>query len=225
MAKTRGKSSFAPIARRGRGRSRAVYVFTEGKVTEPDYIRIVHRHGTPADPALTVEVHIANAKDDGSRRMPMDLVKRAIVLRGEKQREDRKAGVKGKLSTQVWCLFDHDNHPDVEAALAHAKKHGLPVAFSHPCFEVWRLLHHKAVSGTFGGVCGEAAKRLPGEFRNAPGGGKAVLDEQILSRYAEARKRALTMNAQHGDHLPLHKRDPYTDVYAFVEEGLGISSY
>ncbi|PJE94138.1 hypothetical protein CUT44_27965 [Streptomyces carminius] len=225
MARIRGRTAFGPVTRPGRGRRRAVYVFTEGKVTEPKYIEIVRKHGTPADPALTVAVHIANAGDDGSRRMPMDLVERAVALRDEKRREDRKAKLPPPLRTQVWCLFDHDNHPNVDAALSRARRNDLPVAFSHPCFEVWRVLHHKPASGTFGGVCDAVTARLPAECRKAPGGIKAVLPEQVVGRYGEARKRALAMNAQHGDHLPLHKRDPYTNVYEFVEKGLGISMY
>ncbi|EST29440.1 hypothetical protein N566_22000 [Streptomycetaceae bacterium MP113-05] len=33
------------------------------------------------------------------------------------------------------------------------------------------------------------------------------------------------MNATHGDHVSKILRDPYTDVFDFVEDGLGISSY
>jgi hypothetical protein len=33
------------------------------------------------------------------------------------------------------------------------------------------------------------------------------------------------MNAQHGDHVSWLHRDPYTDVYVLVEEGLGLSGY
>ncbi|MEV0277317.1 RloB family protein [Streptomyces sp. NPDC050610] len=202
-----------------------MYVFTEGKVTEPEYIRFVWKQGVPKDPALTVEVHIANAKDDGSRRMPLDLVGRAILLQQEKQRDDRKAKLPPPLHTQVWCLFDHDNHPGVDTALARAESHELPVAFSHPCFELWRVLHLKAASGSFGGVCGMAERRLPAGWHKAPGGIKAVLPEQVRHQYEDAKGRALKMNAEHPDRVPRHKRDPYTDVYEFVEKGLGVASY
>ncbi|MEU7046327.1 RloB family protein [Streptomyces varsoviensis] len=202
-----------------------MYVFTEGKVTEPEYIRFVWKRGVPKDPALTVEVHLANAKDGGSHRMPLDLVDRAIDLQREKEREDKKAKLPARLRTQVWCLFDHDNHPGVDTALARAESHNLSVAFSHPCFELWRVLHLKEASGSFGGVCGVAEQRLPAAWHKVPGGIKALLPDQVKKRYEVARGRAVKMNAEHPDHVPRHKRDPYTDVYKFVEEGLGIASY
>ncbi|MCF3106353.1 RloB domain-containing protein [Streptomyces roseoverticillatus] len=225
MAKTRGKSDWAAAKKAGSERRRVVHVYTEGKVTEPGFIRIITKQGTSADPTLKVDVRIANANDDGSRRMPIDLVERAVALQQRIQREEKKAKVPSKLRTQVWCLFDHDNHPDVEAALSLADKHKLPVAFSHPCFEVWRVLHLKPATGSFGGVCGIATQRLPNDWHKVPGGIKAVLPEQIKGGYGEAKDRALRMNAQHPEHLPLHKRDPYTDVYEFVEKGLGITAY
>jgi len=33
------------------------------------------------------------------------------------------------------------------------------------------------------------------------------------------------MNAAHNDHVPMLHRDPYTDVFMLVEDGLGITSY
>jgi hypothetical protein len=82
------------------------------------------------------------------------------------------------------------------------------------------------VTGTFGGVCGQVTTRLP--FAKTPKDSaniKLVLPHQVTGGYLDARKRALQMNAQHGDHMALVNRDPYTDVHEFVEQGLGIASY
>ncbi len=120
--------------------------------------------------------------------------------------------------------FDRDQHDSVDEALKQAGEAHVGVAFSHPCFEVWRLLHHKPVTGTFGGVCGQAEARLP--FAKDTPNIKVVLPAQIPSgSYPDVKKRALKMNAAHGDHVPLPHRDPYTDVFAFVEDALGITSY
>ncbi|MFC5825467.1 hypothetical protein [Nonomuraea insulae] len=55
---------------------------------------------------------------------------------------------------------------------------------------------------------------------------KIVLPGQIPAGSFElAKKRALQMNATHDDRVPLENRDPYTDVFTFVEQGLGILSY
>ncbi|MFD7612870.1 RloB family protein [Streptomyces sp. NPDC059828] len=219
MARTRGKEPLGPAKKGGR-RRKVVHVFTEGRVTEPEYIKIVRdRAGVTG-----VEVRIANSSAPGSQRKPIKLVEAAVRLMREETREAKRSGLEKKFWPAVWCLFDRDEHESIEAALKQADEAGVRVAFSHPCFEVWRLLHHKPVTGTFGGVCDMAAKRLP--FAGSAANLKTVLPEQIpAGSYAEAKKRALKMNAAHDEHVPKVLRDPYTDVFDFVEQGMGVSSY
>ncbi|MFI6081422.1 RloB family protein [Streptomyces sp. NPDC051217] len=225
MAKnTKGNASFASKSY-GRGRRRVVHVYTEGKVTEPEYIRAVRQLGTLADPKLTVDVHIANSSDEGSQRKPLILVEKAVITLREKHREAKRAGVPKAMWPQVWCLFDRDQHQGVETALSRARKAGVMVAYSHPCFEIWRVLHLKAVSGSFAGVCGMAEQRLPSDWHQVPGGIKSVVPSQIEGRFEKARQRAREMNASHPDHVVIAQRDPYTNVHEFIEDGLGISSY
>ncbi|MGW1257286.1 RloB family protein [Streptomyces sp. NPDC002513] len=225
MARTRGKDSLGPAQHRGR-RKRVVHVFTEGLVTEPSYIEIVKQYGVPADSAMTVEVRIANASAPGSQRKPLKLVEAAVRLMRDEILQARRSGLDKRYLPQVWCLFDRDEHEGIETALKQAREGDVKVAFSHPCFEVWRLLHHKPVTGTFGGACGQVTARLP--FTKIPKDSaniKLVLPHQITGGFLEAEKRAIQMNAQHGDHVSLVNRDPYTDVHKFVREGLGIESY
>ncbi|MDT0310309.1 RloB family protein [Streptomyces sp. DSM 44917] len=224
MARTRGKDSLTPATDRSGRRRREVYVFTEGKVTEPDYIAIVRGRAVYADPAVRVDVHIANQRASDSDRQPLKLVEAAASLMEEKTREARRSRLKQAYWPQVWCLFDRDQHESIDTVFGRARRAGVRVAFSHPCFEVWRLLHLKEVTGTFGGVCRTATARLP--FARSTANIKSVLPEQIpKGSFGEAKDRARKMNAAHGDHVPMSARDPYTDVYAFVEEGLGIASY
>ncbi|OKI65003.1 RloB [Streptomyces sp. MJM1172] len=42
---------------------------------------------------------------------------------------------------EVWCVFDVDQFPDVDEAVTQARRAGIKVAVSNPCFEVWLLLH------------------------------------------------------------------------------------
>lgn len=221
----KGNASLTSGKAHGRGRSRVVYVFTEGKVTEPEYIKAVQQLGTLKQPGTPLDVHVANATDEGSQRKPLILVEKAIALLREKNREAKRAGLAKALWPQVWCLFDRDQHEGVETALSRAKKAGVEVAYSHPCFEIWRVLHLKSVTGTFAGVCGLAEQRLPSDWHQVPGGIKAVIPEQIENRFADAKKRALDMNAEHPEYSAKAHRDPYTDVFDFVEKGLGIASY
>ncbi|MEV0923986.1 RloB family protein [Streptomyces spongiicola] len=219
MARTRGKDSLGPAKKGGR-RRKVVHVFTEGRVTEPEYIKIVReRAGTNG-----IEVRIANQSAPGSQRKPINLVEAAVRLMREEMRVARRSGLEKKYWPAVWCLFDRDQHDHIDAALKEAREAGVEVAFSHPCFEVWRLLHHKSVTGTFGGVCDMAVARLP--FGGGAANVKTVLPEQIPpGSFAEAKKRARKMNEAHAEHVPKSLRDPYTDVFEFVEKGLGITAY
>nr|WP_239514183.1 RloB family protein [Streptosporangium sp. 'caverna'] len=176
---------------------------------------------------VPVNVHIANERASDSKRTPSDLLIQAVKLLEKKRHEDSKAGLPQSMQTQVWCIFDHDGRDqnELNSLLTRAKNCGVEIAFSNPCFEVWRLLHLKSVNGAFGGVCGQVARRLPQEFYQVPGGIKHVVSEQISDRFAIAWKRALEMNAQHPEHLALPSRDPYTNVYRFVEHGMGVTAY
>ncbi|MFE5051191.1 RloB family protein [Streptomyces sp. NPDC056637] len=226
MARTRGKDSLERPAKGAGRRRRVVHIFTEGLVTEPSYIDILKEQGVPADPTMKVEMHVANRKAPGSHRKPLNLVEEAVRLMQEESRKAKRAKLGKDFLPQVWCLFDRDEHEGIETALKQAKDGNVRVAFSHPCFEVWRLAHHKPVTGTFAGVCGQATQRLP--FARTPQDAaniKLVLPHQISGRFPVAKKNAERMNAQHGDHVSLLHRDPYTDMHVFVEEGLGLGAY
>ncbi|MGW2812700.1 RloB family protein [Streptomyces sp. NPDC001415] len=220
MARAKGKESLGAPARGGR-RKKVVYVFTEGKETEPSFLDIIWERHRESGAARNVDMRIANRKAAGSHRKPLTLVEDATRTMREKTREAKKA--KTPLP-EVWVLFDRDQHEHIQKAMSEAEAAGVKVAFSHPCFEVWRLLHHKDVSGSFGGVCGLATERLP--FAQTSLNIKVVQPDEIpKGSYTKARDRALKMNAQHHEHVPRELRDPYTDVHAFVETGLGITTY
>ncbi|MFG2726169.1 RloB family protein [Streptomyces canus] len=221
----RGKDSWERPAQRGQQRRRQVFILTEGKVTEPSYLDILKDQGVPLADEVPVEMHIANRKADSGRK-PLDLVEQAIRLKREEDRKAKRAKLEAKYLPQVWCLFDHDRYKYVRDALEQADAAGIGVAFSHPCFEVWRLAHYKPVSGSFAGVCGGVVERLPfqrgSQDAKTP---KVVLPNQVLGRYKTARKNAERMNNQHAAHVAKWDRDPYTDVHEFVEKALHIDTY
>jgi len=49
------------------------------------------------------------------------------------------------VRAELWVVFDRDeNTPqEVYAAFRLARQNGIRIAFSHPCFELWLLLHFK----------------------------------------------------------------------------------
>lgn len=42
---------------------------------------------------------------------------------------------------QVWCVYDRDEHPNINEAHSQARDNNIEVAFSVPSFELWILLH------------------------------------------------------------------------------------
>ncbi|WP_310728605.1 RloB family protein [Streptomyces sp. N2A] len=257
MARPKGGDSITPKKGGAKGRAlrpRQVYVFTEGEVTEPEYIDLILKKGVPDKPGRTVQHHIANPNAEGKLRKPYRMVQDAVRTLRKVEREAKAAGLKPYRVTggveegdwnwpQVWVLFDRDGHQSIREAMQLAEKEGIRVAYSHPCFELWRLLHYINYTSTFGTeACGDANSRLrsrPG-FAATYGRGvrsvseqesKHVREEQVLSpqgtdgrRYREARKYARAINKRCESSNP-NDWDPYTDVWSFVEEGLLLSHY
>ncbi|MCD9880563.1 RloB family protein [Streptomyces guryensis] len=240
-SRTRGKDSTERTQRASK-RQPTVWVFTEGTLTEPQYIDIVKGL---RDPRIRLSVHIANDErthggTKGPRnptygRKPLDLLDRALgKLREENRKAKREkwpAPPRGTRWTTVWCLIDRDQHQGVDKVIDTAREtDGLEVAFSHPCFELWRLLHCKDYTSTFGGVCDDATRRLPFVIpRMSKEEAKVVLPSQILKSdvdgFSKAKARAQRINFQHPEHVLHSCRDPYTDVWRFVEEGLQVTDY
>ncbi|MGN1404746.1 MAG: RloB family protein, partial [Erysipelotrichaceae bacterium] len=48
-----------------------------------------------------------------------------------------------KDGDQLWCVFDCDDNNNIQLRNAeeYARKNGIRIAFSNPCFEYWYLLH------------------------------------------------------------------------------------
>ena len=119
------------LSRRAGVRSpkKTVYVFCEGEKTEQDYLRALRRSDR-----VVGNVHI---QVDPAAAAPKDLVMRAI-----KKIQDREVD-------ECWCIFDveaPDAHPNIESIVRTAEKHGVRIAVSNPCFELWLVLHHHDVT-------------------------------------------------------------------------------
>ncbi|MEU3756191.1 RloB family protein [Streptomyces olivoreticuli] len=245
MARSKGRDSAARQKGSKRSRKnlpRQVHIFTEGEVTEVQYIDLIIGRGMWADPQERVEHHFENEKSESKYRKPLRMVQEAVPLLRKVERAAREAGLEEKDWNwpQVWVLFDRDEHPGIAEARSLAEQAGVKIAYSHPCFELWRLLHYQNYTSTFGGVCGDANSKL----RQQPGfaqtygknvknvskdQSKHVKPDQILgaegnNRYSAAKNHAKKINDGHGGANP-NTWDPYTDVWCFVEKGLLLSGY
>jgi RloB-like protein len=109
-------------------------VFCEGRNTEPAYFHSLQR--TVAD--ALIELAIVPAVG-----VPYALAERATA-------HARALGITGRArrkrdsyeeKDEVWAVFDRDDHPRYDEAVALCDHCHVGVARSNPCFEVWLILH------------------------------------------------------------------------------------
>ena len=109
-------------------------IICEGEVTEPIYFEAI------AGPNVQVA-----AKGYGRS-------KTALVDRALKHCTDNKID---QAKTSIWVVFDFDvkydqisnQKEDYNEAIVRAKRLGFEVAHSNDCFELWLVLHLKAIQG------------------------------------------------------------------------------
>lgn len=110
-----------------------------GEITEPRYFDGLKR--AFRNPAVRVCVRKKGVD-------PLSLVEHATVVR-DRHRD---------TFDEVWCVTDVDEF-DVAPALRHASHHGIRMAVSNPCFELWLLLHFADHTATLPNAA-DAIRRL-----------------------------------------------------------------
>ena len=192
------------LSRRGpvRQPKLALLVFCEGKNTEPDYIRSFARERANS----LVRVNLV-----APAGAPTTLVEKAKAARAQ------IAASKNSYERfdQVWVMFDRDEHPNVDQAIAHAEAAGVHVGFSNPCFEVWLLLHY----GNFDAPDHrhDVQRKFAEHDKHYDRKGSKELNYPALSsNYALARERAIRMRARRREEGRA-KGEPYTDVDMLTE--------
>lgn len=109
-----------------------LYIFSEGKVTEPDYINSFYRDCCKVR-------RVALGPIVKAAGVPMTLVEKCVAKKAELAREARVDPL--EKNSLIWAVFDVDEHPRLDEALAFAHKNGINCAVSNPCIEVWGLMH------------------------------------------------------------------------------------
>ncbi len=142
----------------------------------------------------------------------MQLVERAAETKRAEARDARKR--RGRAHDQIWCVFDRDEHPNFAKAIALADRHGINVASSNPCLELWFILHFEDQT---------AYLERQAAQRGAEGllGCSKVLSESALSAladgYDEARRRAVKLDEKHaGDGSP-PGTNPSSGVWRLID--------
>ena len=167
---------------------RELLVFVEGLRTEEMYLIDWHRRYRDQ-----VRVTI-----DPYRAGPFQLVERAVAAQRAEAYDARRG--RGRAYDQIWCVFDRDEHPNFESAVNLAERHGIRVAVSNPCIELWFLLHFEDQTAFIDRH--EAQARAETILRCSKVLTAAAL-ELLADRYDEAKERATSLDEKHiGDGSP-----------------------
>lgn len=185
-----------------RSNRRELLIFVEGEVTEEDYLRHWHRRFRAT---INIEIHEFHGT-------PLALVERAVDSKKENEKLEKRR--RGRAHDEVWCVFDVDAHPYVDEARRLAQTHGVKLAISNPCIELWFLLHFHDQTAHIDrrAVQKEAKKHLAC--------GKSLSEEALGSlddRFDLAKLRAQRLDEKHrGDQTPL-PGNPSSDMWRVVD--------
>ena len=126
-------------------------IVTNGKVTESGYFQCLINEKI-ARGRVVVRVI------EGDPLSVVKAVARKVAI--ESGDTAQKEGYESWSS--VWVVTDTDDFCNLEAAERHAKKSGIKLCLSNPCFEVWLIDHIEACSPSFSTsrACEQRAKSL-----------------------------------------------------------------
>lgn len=188
---------------KGEQRSGALtLIVCEDSVASPAYLR----HCKQEWRGTGVEIR---GEECGSS--PRTVVEYAKDMKKERAQKARQGGP--PVYDQVWCVFDRDQHANIDQALNLASAHGIKVALSTPCFEVWLILHFEYTARPFRD-CAEVIKRLNGHL-----GAKYNKSVMPMGELFPVLKTAMT----HAGRLRANNEatatdNPLTDVDKLIEE-------
>jgi RloB-like protein len=137
MAKKSPKP-IAPVRALARGAAKisprhGVYVFCEGRVTEPEYISAYYRDKCKKGSVILFPI----MKGMG---VPLTIVESCVKKMAELNRARK---IDSFENNTVWAVFDVDIHPKLDEAIALAQANGVQYVISNPCVEVWGLMHNQ----------------------------------------------------------------------------------
>jgi hypothetical protein len=104
---------------------------------------------------------------------------------------------------QIWAIFDRDEHPRYEDAIALCTAHDVHVARSNPCFEIWLILHEQDYDKPDGRRAAQTFLRsIRPEYD--PNKGKTPNCSDLITRVEAAERRAEAQLARRDS-----ERSPY----------------
>jgi hypothetical protein len=156
--------------------------FVEGKPTEDMYLVYWRRRYRDS-------VLVAIADFHGT---PLELARKAAEAKDAEAYEAKRG--RGRAHDEIWCVFDRDEHPYIPEAMEHARQHGVHVAFSNPCLELWFLLHFQDRKAF---LDRHDAQRRSASFLHCSKSLTDVALDELFERYDNAKARAVGLHEWH----------------------------
>lgn len=192
-----------------RKENKIIYIFTEGKRTEPIYFESKKKE---------IELEIRQKgmiKIKGSSRNTLSLVDFAINYI-----ENEKIDL---TLDDCWVVFDKDDFDkDFDNAINKAQTKGLKVAYSNEAFELWFLLHFSFMSSAIGrndynNKLTENLKKISGN-KNYKYRKVNDIYPLIINKESNAIRNAKKILNQYNSTIPFSKKNPSTTVHLLVED-------
>jgi hypothetical protein len=216
-AKRRSDANAERSTRRKQGPPRAerlFYVAVEGESTEPDYLIYLNKEFGAEGKFVIKPLYERNGMK------PREVVAKVVAA--------------GDDDGERWALFDRDEHTGIPEAFTAAASAGVKVAFSHPSFDLWLLLHMSDFSGSQSGsssIVHEKLRRNPafrtfgingrnkelrGERLDALRGNEQVATKRARRLVGDCPTPECTSKHGHVSHCAEMNRDPSTDVWRLL---------
>lgn len=127
----------------------------------------------------------------------------------------------------AWAVFDVESaghhgqrHSSLDAAIARAEQAGIHYAVSHPCFELWLILHFKLHSAYLSNT---DARRMVSRL-NCGYDAKGFDFAKVWPFHPVALRHADQLDKQmRSNHKKLEDRNPWTSVHELVRKLLAIA--
>jgi hypothetical protein len=195
-----------PLSRRAGTATEAetIAIVCEGEKTEEIYFNGIRKKYRIA----TARINFVGLGAD-----PLTVVKRAEELKSDYD--------------YSWAVFDVESagpyaqrHPSLEAAMTRADRAGIRCAISHPCFELWLILHYRLHTAYLSNEnARSAASDLPFDYND-----KSFNFDKVWPHRETALKNADQLDRQKRQDYPsLVDRNPWTSVHELVKQLLVIT--
>lgn len=183
-------------------RIRQILLFVEGKRTEDGYFK---HWGRRHRGEIIINVH----KRGGT---PLQLVERALEAQKHEAYEARHG--RGQPHDEIWCVFDVNSHPKLTEAITLAARHGIDVAVSNPCLEVWFILHYEDQTAH---IASEDAQKRSYELTRCKKALTNAALNDLEARYPQAVIRAKALDEKHRSDGSPPRHNPSSEVWKLVD--------